>query len=84
MGFSQLEYWNGLPFPPSGDLPDSGIKALSLASPALAGGWGFPGGSEGKEAYNARDVGLIPGSRRSLGVGKGSPLWYSYLKNPMD
>ncbi|CAI9156261.1 unnamed protein product [Rangifer tarandus platyrhynchus] len=25
MGFSRQEYWNGLPFPPPGDLPDSGI-----------------------------------------------------------
>jgi len=35
MGFSQQEYWSGLPFPPSGDLPDSGIKPASIASPAL-------------------------------------------------
>ena len=26
-----------MPFPPPGDLPDSGIKATSLASPAFAG-----------------------------------------------
>ena len=35
MGFSQQEYWSGLPFPPPGDLPDSGIKPASIASPAL-------------------------------------------------
>ena len=34
MGLSRKEYWNGLSFPPSGDLPDSGIKPTS---PALAG-----------------------------------------------
>ena len=34
MGFPRQEYWSGLPFPPPGDLPDSGIKPLS---PALAG-----------------------------------------------
>ena len=28
--------------------------------------------------------GLIPGSGRSLGVGNGNPLQYSYLENPMD
>ena len=33
------EYWSRLPFPPLGDLPDSGIKLVSLASPALAGGF---------------------------------------------
>ena len=26
MGFSRQEYWSGLPFPSSGDLPQSGIK----------------------------------------------------------
>ena len=28
-----------LPFPPPGDLPDPGIKLVSLMSPALAGGF---------------------------------------------
>ena len=31
MGFSRQEYWNGLPLPSSGDLPDPGIKPLSPA-----------------------------------------------------
>ena len=39
MGFSRHEYWSGLPFPPPGDLPDPGIKPVSPASPALAGGF---------------------------------------------
>ena len=39
MGFSRQEYWSGLPFPPPGDLPDPGIKPVSLVSPALAGGF---------------------------------------------
>ena len=29
MGFSSQEYWNGLPFPSSGDLPDQGIEPRS-------------------------------------------------------
>ena len=33
MGFSRQEYWNGLPFPPPRDLPDSGIEPLSPAAP---------------------------------------------------
>ena len=33
-GFSLPEYWSGLPFPLPGDLPDSGIKPMSPASPA--------------------------------------------------
>ena len=31
-----------------------------------------------------RDLGLIPGSRRSPGGGHGNPLQYSCLENPMD
>ena len=31
MGFSRQEYWSGLPFPPPGDLPDSGIEPTSPA-----------------------------------------------------
>ena len=34
-GISQQEYWSGLPFFPPGDLPDTGIKLASPASPAL-------------------------------------------------
>ena len=30
--FSRHEYWSGLPFPTSGDLPDSGIETMSPAS----------------------------------------------------
>ena len=37
MEFSRQEYWNGLTFPSSGDLPNSGIEPSSLASLALAG-----------------------------------------------
>ena len=32
---------------------------------------------------NAREVGSIPGSGRSPGVGNGKPLQYSCLDNPM-
>ena len=38
IGFSRQEYWNGLPFPPPGDLPGSG-KPTCLMSPALARGF---------------------------------------------
>ena len=35
----------------------------------------FPGGSDGKaSAYNAGDLGSIPGLGRSPGEGKGNPL----------
>ena len=35
-GFPREDYWNGMPFPSPGDLPDSGIEPKS---PALAGGF---------------------------------------------
>ena len=42
-------------------------------------------GSDGKaSAYNAGDLGSIPGSGRSPGEGNGNPLQYSCLENPMD
>ena len=42
-------------------------------------------GSAGKvSAYNAGDLGSIPGLGRSCGEGNGSPLQYSCLENPMD
>ena len=33
-GFSRQEYWSGLPFPPPGDLPDTGIEPMSPSSAA--------------------------------------------------
>ena len=45
----------------------------------------FPGGSDGKvSAYNAGDLGSIPGSGRSPGEGNDNPLQYSCLENLMD
>ena len=44
---------------------------------------GFLGSSNGKEsACNAGDLGLIPGSGRSLREGNGNPFQYSCLENP--
>ena len=37
MEFSRQEYWSGLPFAASADLPDPGIKPSSLTFPALTG-----------------------------------------------
>jgi len=45
----------------------------------------FPGGSEVKaSAWNAGDLGSIPGSGRSPGEGNGTPLQYACLENPME
>ena len=44
----------------------------------------FPGGSDRKEsAYNAGDLGSIPGSGRSAGEGNCNPLQNSCLENPV-
>ena len=37
VGFCGQEYWNGLPFPPPGDLSNPGIKPASPEGPALSG-----------------------------------------------
>ena len=39
MRFSRQEYWSGLPFPPLGDLLNSGIEPESLVTPALSRGF---------------------------------------------
>ena len=42
-------------------------------------------GSDGKDsACNVRDLGSIPGLRKSPGEGNGYPLKYSYMENSMD
>ena len=35
--FSRQEYWSGLPFPTSGDIPNPRIECVSPVFPALAG-----------------------------------------------
>ena len=48
MEFSKQEYWSGLLLPSPGDLPNPGIKLVSLVSPSLTGilyqlsHWGKP------------------------------------------
>ena len=55
------------------------VLGQDLAAPPLLGG------SDGKaSAYNAGDLGSIPGSGRSPGEGNGNPFQYSCLENPMD
>ena len=75
------------------NLPGTGIEP---GSPSLAGRFlttrslgnpegDFLGGPDGKaSAYDVGDLGSIPGSGRSPGEGKGNPLQYSCLENPMD
>ena len=51
--------------------------------------WGFPSSTSSKEPSwqcrrGKRDAGSISGSGRSPGGGRGNPLQYSFLENPMD
>ena len=63
-------------------------KGLGEICPNIGHRKGFPDVSAGKEStcnvQEARDAGLIPGSRRSSGGGHGNPLQYSCLENSMD
>ena len=58
MGFARQEHWSGLPFPPSGNLPDPGIEPTSLLFPALAGGF-FTAKPLGKPKFNSRYLHLL-------------------------
>ena len=74
MGFSRQAYWNGLPCPPSGNLPDSGIKPLSPAAPASQAD-SLPLSQQGSPTFIIEDwnekVGSqgIPGVTDKLGLG---------------
>ena len=51
----------------------------------VSDGWGFPGGSAGKESTcRVGDLGSIPGLGRSPGDGNGYPLQYSGLETSMN
>jgi len=76
-GFPRQEYWSGLPFPPPEDLPDSGIIASSLVSPASADGFfttvppGKPSASEtSKIRLLLKDIDMMEQwAALNLGVG---------------
>ena len=68
----QRRHGRGMPRPPGRYVPE-------VSKPS------FPVGSEVKaSAFNAGDLGSIPGWGRSPGEGNGNPLQYSCLENPMD
>ena len=56
-----------------------------VVKPLVAWKLGFLGGSDSKKsAYNAEDLGLIPGYWRFPGEGIGCPLQYPCLENSMN
>ena len=87
MGFPQQEYWNRLPFPTPGDLPNPGMEPRFPAFPALSGRFFItvpPRRNYKESARRAGDQGLISESGRSPGEEKGYPLQYYCLENSMD
>ena len=68
MGFPRQEYWSGLPFPSSGNLPNPGVK---LASLALVGGF-FTAEPPGKPTPNLPTYAwtwnnrVVPNRKRSM------------------
>ena len=64
------EYWNGLPFPSPGDLPDPGIRMMSSA-------W-LEAQLVKESACNAGDPGSISESGRYVREGIGYLLQYSW------
>ena len=78
MGFPRLEYQSGLPFPPPGDLPHTGIKPKSPASPALAGGF-FTIEPPGKLKHQAQ--GEIAGCTRPAPTLTSCPVGQPDLEN---
>ena len=86
MGFSRHEYWSGLPFPPPENLHDTKTEPHLLCSPALAGRILYHWATW--EALNTLSVPNIKQKLLSTilfnGEGKGNPLQYSCLENPVD
>ena len=66
MGFSRQDYWSGLPFPSSGDLPNPGIDPGSSETPALQ--------ADSLPFELPSKPGSTPGWARSPEEGNGNPL----------
>ena len=62
MECSRQEYWSGLPFPTSGDLPHPGMGPPSLASSALTGRFftTVPLGSQPITTIQLQDIFIMP------------------------
>ena len=84
MGFRRQEFWRGLPFPSSGDLPDPGIEP---ESPALQMD-SLPSELPGKHKLATKQDCLNPSKRagkylcdhQSPGMeGKAGNIWNSFL-----
>ena len=69
-GFSRQEYWNGLPCPPPGDLPNPGTEPRSPALQADS----LPSEPPGKpKNTGVGSLSLLKGLLPDLGIEPGSP-----------
>ena len=59
------------------------VWPLGQEDPLEKGTWWLSGKESACNAGDAKGVGSIPGSGRSLREGNGNPLPYSCLENPM-
>ena len=91
MGFSRQAYWNGLPNPSPGDLPDPWIEPVSLGSATLADGFFTTSTTCICMGYSFRCTELnmtqwlhFHFSLSCIGEGNGNPLQCSCLENPRD
>ena len=66
MGFSRQEYWSGLPFPSSGDLPDPGIEPQCPALQADSLLTELPEKSIYIYVYISESLSSIPGTNKIL------------------
>ena len=62
MGFSRQAYWSGLPCPPTGDLPDTGIEP---GSPSLQAD-SLPLTHQGSPDFEYLDTKIMISSAQSL------------------
>ena len=89
MGFPRQEYWSSLLFSSPGYLPNPGIKAESLAPPALTGRF-YTTVLPGKSILNKvvqiyfRWLVVMNLPANAGREDDGTPLQYSCLENPMD
>ena len=97
MEFSRQKYWSGLLFPILGDLPNPGVKSVSLLLSHVQGYryhlskfhiyvlvYCIGISLVAQTVKRLGDLGSSPGSGRSPGEGNGNPLQYSCLENSMD
>ena len=94
MAFPKQEYWDPLPFPSPGDLPNPGLQPTFPMTPKLSANsipteplWKSRCNSGKEPTWQSRTLkrhGLNPWKQTSPGGGHSNLLQYSCLENPMN